>query len=250
MIRRERALAVLDHAIHVDHGAHVVFIQHLDLADFVRSAEAIEEMQEGNARLERGGMRDQCQVHGLLHGVRAEHGPSGGAAEHDVGVIAENRERMRGHRARRDVEGGGREFAGDLVHVGDHQQQSLRGGEGRGERSGLEGAMYRSGCASFTLHLDDVRNASPRVGHGLRGPLVSPLAHRRRRSDGVNGDDFTYPISDMSDGLVGVHGLELALHEIPRSIISTGTTRGGPAIDQGCRKEKRMSGRRFTGGCD
>jgi hypothetical protein len=178
MIWRERALAVLDHAIHVNHGAHVIFVQHLDLADFVRSAETVEEMQEGNAGFERGSMRDESQVHGLLHGVGAEHGPARRAAEHHVGVIPENRERVRGYCARRDVERGRREFAGDLVHVGDHQQQSLRRRKSRGQRSGLEGAMHGSGCASFALHLDHMRNASPRVGHGLRRPLVSPLAHR------------------------------------------------------------------------
>ena len=53
MIGRERALAVLDDAIHVDHGAHVVFVEHFDLVDFVRGAESVEEMQEGNARFER-----------------------------------------------------------------------------------------------------------------------------------------------------------------------------------------------------
>ena len=51
MIRRERALPVLDHTVHVDHGPHVVFIQHLDLVYFVRRAEAIKEMEKGDARL-------------------------------------------------------------------------------------------------------------------------------------------------------------------------------------------------------
>src|ERR1700746_2308613 len=97
--------------------------------------------------------------------------------------------------------------------------------------------MHSASCASLALHLDDMGNASPCIGHGLRGPLVRPLAHRRRRSDGVNGDDFTYPISDMRDGLVAIHSLELALHEIPRSVISTGTTERGPAINRGCSKE-------------
>jgi pimeloyl-ACP methyl ester carboxylesterase len=203
----------------------------------MRGAESVEKMQEGNTGFERRGVRDQGQVHGFLDGIRAEHGPSGGAAEHHVGVVSENRQRVRGDGARRDVKRRWREFAGDLVHVGDHQEQSLRCGKRRGKRSSLEGAMHSASCASLALHLDDMGNASPCIGHGLRGPLVRPFAHRRRRGDGVNGDDFTYPISDMCDGLVAVHGLELALHEIPRSVISTGTTEGGPVIDQGCRKE-------------
>ena len=90
MVGRERALAVLNNAIHVEEGAHVVFIEHFDFVDFVGGAEAVEEMQEGNAGFEGRGVRDQGEVHGLLHGVGAEHGPSSGAAEHDVGVVAKN----------------------------------------------------------------------------------------------------------------------------------------------------------------
>src|SRR5579863_5015929 len=88
VIGRERALAMLDDAVHVEERAHVVFVEHLDLVDFMRSAEAIEKVQEGNAGFEGRGMRDQGEVHGFLHRVGAEHGPAGGAAEHDVGVTA------------------------------------------------------------------------------------------------------------------------------------------------------------------
>ena len=174
MVGRERALAVLDDAVQVDHGAHVGVVQHFDLVDFVRGAEAVEEVEEGNAGLERGGVGDQGEVLGFLHGVGAEHGPSGGAAEHHIGVIAENRKRVGGDGAGRDVERCRSQFTRNLVHVGDHQQQALRGGEGRGQRSGLQGAVNRAGGSAFTLHFNDMRDAAPGVGHGLRGPLVGP----------------------------------------------------------------------------
>ena len=184
MIRRERALAMLDDAVHVDQGAHVVFVEHFDLVDFVRGAESVEEMQEGDSRFERGGVRDQRQVHGFLNRVGAEHRPAGGAAEHHVGVVAENRERVRGDGARGDVEGRRRQFAGDLVHVGDHQQQSLGGGEGRGERSGLQRAVDRSGGSAFALHFDDVGHAAP----GLGTPSEAHWsAHSPIGDDGVMG---------------------------------------------------------------
>ena len=38
-------------------------------------------------------------------------------AQHDIAVVAEDGQRVRGQRARGDVEHGGREFAGDLEHV-------------------------------------------------------------------------------------------------------------------------------------
>ena len=96
----------------------------------MRGAEAIEEMQKRNARLQRGGMRDEREILRFLHGSRAEHRPTGRARRHDIAVIAEDRKRLRGQRARRDVKDRRRQFAGDLVHVRDHQEQSLRSGEG------------------------------------------------------------------------------------------------------------------------
>ncbi len=69
---------------------------------------------------------------------RAEHGEAGLAGAHDVAVVAEDAEGMGGDGAGGDVDDGRGELAGDLVHVGEHEQQALRGGEGGGECTGLE----------------------------------------------------------------------------------------------------------------
>jgi hypothetical protein len=61
-----------------------------NLLHFVGGAEAVEEVQEGDARLQGGGLGDQGEVHDFLDVVGAEHGPAGGAAGHDVGVVAED----------------------------------------------------------------------------------------------------------------------------------------------------------------
>ena len=50
---------MLEDAIHVDKGAHVVFGEHLDFVDFMRSAEAVKEMQERDTGFESGGMSDE-----------------------------------------------------------------------------------------------------------------------------------------------------------------------------------------------
>ena len=64
------------HALFVDHRAQDLVRQHLDLGDFVRGAEAVEEMHERNARFERGRLRNQREIHRFLHGRRAKHAPS------------------------------------------------------------------------------------------------------------------------------------------------------------------------------
>ena len=77
-----------------------------------------------------------------------------GAGGHHVAVIAENRKRVRGQGARGDVKDRRGQLAGDLVHVGDHQQQALRRRERRRQRPGLQGAVHGAGGAAFALHFD------------------------------------------------------------------------------------------------
>ena len=93
------------------------------------------------------------------------------AAGHHVGVVAEDRERVRRERARRDVQAERRQLAGDLVQVRDHQQQALRRRERRRERAGLQRAVDGARGAALRLHLDDVGHARP------RGSCVRRAAH-------------------------------------------------------------------------
>ena len=139
-------------------------VEQLDLGDFVRGAEAVEEVQEGHAGLQRGGLGDQGEVLGLLHRVGGQHGEAGLAAGHDVGVVAEDGQGVGGQGAGGDVHDEAGQLAGDLVHVGDHQQQALRRGEGRGQGAGLQGAVDRAGGAAFGLHLDHLGHRAPDVG--------------------------------------------------------------------------------------
>jgi len=133
---------------------------------------------------------DEGEVLRLLDGIGTEHGPSGLPGCHDVLVVAEDGQSLGRQRAGGDMEDGAGEFTGDLVHVGDHQQEALRGREGRRERTGLEGTVDRSCGSTFRLHLDHRRYGSPKVLGTRRGPGVGPFAHGGRRGDGVDGDDF------------------------------------------------------------
>ena len=125
------------------------------LRDLVRGAEAVEEVEERHARRERGRVGDRGEVVGLLDRARAEQREAGLAAGHDVGVVAEDRERVGGDRAGGDVHAEGRQLAGDLVHVRDHQEQALRRGEGRREAPACSApwtapAAPASDCISMT----------------------------------------------------------------------------------------------------
>ena len=62
----ESVLAEIDKELVIDHGAENVVGEGQNLGDFMRSAEAIEEMNERNARLERGDLRNQGEVVNFL----------------------------------------------------------------------------------------------------------------------------------------------------------------------------------------
>ena len=110
---------------------------------------------------------------------------AGLAAGHHIGVVAEDRQRVRRQRARRDVHDERRQLAGDLVHVGDHQQQALRRGERRRQRAGLQRAVDGAGGAALGLHLGHLRDRAPEV--------LAPLARPTRPTSS--------PI--VEDGVIG-----------------------------------------------
>ena len=57
---------------------HIFVVDHLDLLHLVGGAEAVEEVHEGYARLQRREMGDEGEVHALLHRRGAEQGEAGG----------------------------------------------------------------------------------------------------------------------------------------------------------------------------
>ena len=94
----------------------------------------------------------------------------------------------------------GGQLAGDLEHVGHHQQQALRCGEGRGQRAGLQRAVHRAGSAPFALHLLDDRDVAPDVpDHGLGRPFVGQFRHGGRGRDRKDRADLVHPVGDMGD---------------------------------------------------
>ena len=200
----EGALAEVLEGLLADHAAQGVFIEGLDLLDFVGSAETVEEVEERHAGLDGGQVGDGRKVLGLLDAAGGEHGKAGLAAGHDVLVVAEDGEGVRGEGAGRYVEYGGKEFARDLVHVRNHEQETLRGGEGAGEGACLEGAVDGAGGTGFTLHFGDFYGFAPEVLLALGGPFVDVLRHCGGRCDRVDGCVLAEQVSDAAGGLVTV----------------------------------------------
>ena len=142
----------------------------LDLLQLVGGPETIEETEEGNLGLKGCQVGYQGHVHGLLYVARTGHGKAGIAAGHYVGMIAKDRKRLCCKRTGRDMKHGRDHFTGNLVHVGDHQQQSLTSCKRGGQSTSREGTMYGTGCASLGLHFHDLHRLSPQVLTSGAGP--------------------------------------------------------------------------------
>ena len=200
---------------HVDELFHILVIDGVDLADFVAGAEAVEEVDERNFRFEGGEVRHEREVHGFLNGVGSEHRKTGLTASHNVGVVAENVKSVSGEGSCRNMENAGEKFARDLVHIGDHEEQSLTGGISGGESAGAKGAVNGARGTRLGLHFGKSQGLSEHVFNALSSPFVGVFRHGRGGGYGVNGGDFAESVSDVRCGGITVDGHFFAHCEPP-----------------------------------
>ncbi len=220
MVGVKGVLAERLHGVHVAHLCQVVVVPHGDLLNLVRGAEAVEEVQERNLALDGGQVRDGRKVHDLLYVALGEHRETGLAARHDVGVVAEDVQRVRGDGARRHVEDARQLLSGDLVHVGNHQQQTLAGRIGAGERTGAQRSVDCARGACLGFHLADAHRGAEDVLLALGCPLVYVIGHRARRRNGVNTRHLGKCVRDVRRGVVAIHGFELTCHTLSLLVAS------------------------------
>src|SRR5215208_6451164 len=144
------------------HQGTEFFIRKLeDLVDFMRGAEPVKEMQEGDAGLESCSLCDGREIVGFLDAARGEQCPTRLADSHHILMVAVNGEGVGCDSACCNMEDRAGEFTGDLVHVGDHQEQTLCCRKGGGECPGLKRAVDCTCCAAFGLHLNYERGGAP-----------------------------------------------------------------------------------------
>ena len=200
------------HRVHIHHLGQIVIVPDGDLLDLVGGAEAVEEVQEGDTALDGGQMGHRAQIHDFLGVGLAQHGKAGLAAGHDVGVVTKDVQRVAGHGTGRHVEHSGQQLAGDLVHVGDHQQQALGGGVGGGQGAGGQRAVHGAGGAGLGLHLDDLHGLTKDVFPTGGSPLIHVVSHGAGRGDGVDAGHFGKRVGYMGGRGIAVHCLEFASH--------------------------------------
>ncbi|CAB4853452.1 unannotated protein [freshwater metagenome] len=203
-IRIEAALAMRPDERFVDQLAQLLGRRQHDGVQFVAGAEPVEEVEERHTGGQSGRVRDCRHVGGFGDVVRTQHREPGAPRSHHVAVVAEDAEGMRGHRASGDVNHRGGQFAGDLEHLRQHQQQALAGGERGGQRPTKHGTVQRGRSASLTLHLDHLGDDAPQVRVALRAPFIGMLAHWRSGSDRVDRNHLGEQMRNSRDRLIGI----------------------------------------------
>ena len=206
------ACAECGNGILVKHFAQLIIIPYFDFLQLVRGAETVEEVEEGNSALDACQMGNGAKIHYFLRAVCAEHGIAGAAAAHNVGVIAEDGKSVGGQRTGGNVDNAGLMFAGDLVHIGDHQQKTLRSGKGGGQGAGDNRAVNSACCAALGLHFNNSDGLVEKVLSAVGGPFVNQLCHNRRGGDGIDGGNVGERISNVGRSGVAVHGFQFSCH--------------------------------------
>ena len=201
----QRVVAERLHGIHIGHFLQIVVVPHFNLLNLVRGAETVEEVQEGHAALDGGKVRHCGQVHHFLRVRFRQHSKARLAAGIYVGVVAEDVQRMAGHRAGRHMEHRRQQLARDFIHVRDHQKQALRSGERGGEGARSQAAVHGARRARLGLHLHDLHFGAEDILLMRRAPLVHHVGHGARRGDGVDAGNFRERICHMRCGGVAVH---------------------------------------------
>ena len=176
--------------IHVHQGPQVLVVQGFDLLDLVGGAEAVEEVEEGHPAVDGAQVGHGAQVHSLLGRGGRQQGKTRLPHAHDVAVVTEDAQGMGAESPGGHMEHAGQHLAGDLIHVGDHQQQALGGGIGGGQSAGAQRAVYGTGCAGLGLHLHHLDLGAEDVLQAVGAPLVDEVGHRGRRRDGVDSGNL------------------------------------------------------------
>ena len=137
-LRSESTCTEFAHGLHIYEVTYIILLDEFHLLILMRGAESVEEIDEGNACLDSRQMSHGAQVHNLLHRTLGQHSKTSLSTSHHIAVVTKDTQRMSGNGTCRHMEHAGKQLASNLVHVGDHQQQTLTGSEGGSQGTCLQ----------------------------------------------------------------------------------------------------------------
>ncbi len=94
-------------------------------------------------------MSNSSKVHNFLRICLSEHCKTCLTASINVRVVAEDVKCVRSYAACRNVEHAGKQLAGDLVHIRDHKEKTLRSSIGCGKSTCVQRTVNSTCCTGF-----------------------------------------------------------------------------------------------------
>ena len=212
MFRIQAMLAEVAHGIHIAQLFKVLVIPQSDFLDLMGGTETIKEVQKRHATLNGRQVCNCGEVHDFLHVTFGKHGKTGLATCHNVGMVAKDVKRLGCHGASAYMEHA-RELLGcNLVHVRDHQKQTLGSSVRCGQGARRQRTVHNTRCAAFRLHFANFDRSAEDIFLALSCPLVNIVGHRARRRNGVNACNFRERIGDICCRIVAIHGFKFSCH--------------------------------------
>lgn len=94
----------------------------------------------------------------------------------------------------------------------DHQQKTLRSGEGGGDSTGAQRTVHSTCGASLGLHFNNLDLVPENVLQAGGAPLVNSVCHRAGGGNRVDGSNIGKRISYMRSRGIAIHGLFCSWH--------------------------------------
>ena len=124
-IRIEGTITESFNSVPIDQFAEVVEVHYFNFLDFVGCTEAIEEVDERKGTFKSGQVSNTSQVHNFLNVGFCQETAAGSTSRHNVLVVAEDAQCMVSQCTGSNMEYTREHFAGNFVHVRDHEQEAL-----------------------------------------------------------------------------------------------------------------------------
>ena len=218
----------------VDQRAQVLILERNNLVDFVGGAEAIEKMQERDARFKRSGLRDEGEIGSFLDriGSRAARTRSGAwpsrRCDRQKSIVRGWRRCAPRRESPPRVSSPAILYMFGIISSRPCEAVKVVPSAPACSAPCSAPAAPPSLCISMT-----VGNA-PDVLAALLFPLVRPFAHRRRRRNGIDGNHLVQPVGYRGNGFISVENHLTLVHflfALPERVAGfpTQSTTGGAA---------------------
>ena len=174
------------YCVPVHHFPKVLIIPYFDLLVLMRGTEAVEEMHHGKLSCDGSQMGYCRQVHDLLNAIGAEHGETGLPAAHNIGMVTEDGQSMGSQGTGSHMEHRRGMLAGQLIHIRDHQEQTLGCCKGGGISACSDGSVYGTCRTTLGFHLNDIYLLTEEILSSGSRPLIHAFRHGGGRRDGID----------------------------------------------------------------